>query len=323
MSDAAATPLTNPYPTQSGTGIDADGSFPTGGNDANGGVCVFACTQILYDNNLPHNATTRHYFGDLILSFNRYVGQPVIHLAGLGGAYRYCPAGSNPADLNNWLATYFTTELELVGPFTMTKMSGNQFLGISGNFIVNTNTVNPNGESVDMGTPPPGTFNNFGAATGSIRINGPATNQLRFRVYVRGASGSQFAWSVLGSQLEQGLRNPLTGDTWYISVSLKQAQLVPLPATGLQLSASLQNNDVHLNWKTLSEVDTKEFIVERSTDGIQFAAIASKPATGNSISPVNYSLVDANMQVPVYYYRIKLIDNDGKFSYSNVALVRK
>jgi|GEM_PF-866425 len=324
MSDAAAAPSPVPYPQagNTGAGIDAEGLLPSPANDANGGVCVFTCAQVMYDQNRAHNATTRHYYGDVVVQFSRFINQPVIHIAGLGGSYRYCPVGLDPSNLTNWVSTFFTTELELISPFSMTLMASNQFMTISGNFITNNNTVNPNGESTDQGTPPAGQFNNFGAATGSVRING-TTNFLRFKVYIRGASGSQFNWSAPMSAINGATRDPLSGDIWYISASAKQDQLIPLPATGLKLNAALNGSDVMLTWKTLSEIDTKEFEIERSTDGINFSKIATKAAAGNSATELNYAHTDADMQVPVYYYRLKLVDNDNDYSYSNIAVVRR
>lgn len=322
MSDAGATPVVGSYPSVSGTGIDAEGLLPSPATDANGGVSVFTCAQVMYDQARVHNASTRHYYGDLLITFSRFVNNPVVHIAGLGGSYRYCPTGFDPNNTANWVSTFFTTELELIGPYTMTRMAGNQFFGLSGNMIVNSNSATPNGESTDQGTPPAGQFNNFGAATGSVRVEGPATRVLRFRVYLRGASGSQFNWSAPGSSVQGGSRDPLTGDIWFVSASLKQEQLIPLPATGMRLEAALNGSDVKLNWKTLSEIDTREFEIERSTDGINFTKIATKAAAGNSSVQLSYDHTDANMQAPVYYYRLKLVDIDNDFSYSNVVSVR-
>jgi hypothetical protein len=313
MSDPTATPVASVYPAQSGSGIDVE---------SNGSVSMFTCAQVLYDQGAVHNATTRHYFGDLVITFNRFVTNPVIHFAGLGGSYRYAPMGSDPNNTATWLSSYFTTELELTGPLSMTKMSGNQFISLSGNFITNNNTTNPNGESVDRGTPPAGQFNNFGAATGSIRING-TTNVLRFKVYLRGASGSQFAWSAPGSAIQGASRDPFTGDVWMVSVSLKREELIPLPVTGMRLAAALNNKDVKLNWKTYSEADTKEFEIERSTDGINFSKIATKAAAGSSYNQTDYGYTDPDMRVEMYYYRLKLIEHSGSFTYSNIVMVRK
>lgn len=322
MSDAGATPVAGSYPAQSGNGIDAEGILPGAATDANGGVSVFTCAQVMADQGRVHNSTTRHYYGDVVVTFSRFVQNPVIHIAGLGGSYRYCPTSLDPSNTANWISTFFSTELELVGGYPMTRMAGNQFFGLSGNFIVNTNLATPNGESTDQGVPAPGAFNNYGAASGSVRIN-QTVRFLRFRVYLRGATGSQFNWSAPGSAVNGGTRDPLTGDIWFISASLKQEQLIPLPATGMQLNAALNGNDVQLNWKTASEINTKEFQIERSSDGVNFSVIGTKAAMGNSVVESSYAHTDMNMQTPVYYYRLRLLDEDGSYKFSNIAVVRK
>ena len=310
------------YPAFQGSGIDAQSTLPPPANDANGAVSIFTCAQVMADLGRAHNATTRHYYGDVIVAFSRFVKDPIIHIAGLGGSYRYCPTGLDPSNTANWISTFFTTELELVGGYPMDRIAGNQFFGISGNFIVNNNLATPNGESTDQGVPAPGSFNNFGAASGSFRVN-QTVRFLRFRVYLRGATGSQFNWSAPGTAVNGGVRNPLTGDIWFIAASLQQEQLIPLPATGMQLNAALNGNDVQLNWKTASEINTKEFQIERSSDGINFSVVGTKAAMGNSVVESNYAHTDFNMQAPVYYYRLRLLDEDGSYKFSNIAVVRK
>ena len=323
-SDYTATPNVSPYPIQSGSGIDAEGTYPTGGNDNNGGAFIFSCAQRLYELGLVHNSSTRHYLGDLVITFTRYMDQPVIHFAGLGGSFRYAPVGTDPNNLSTWVSTYFSTELELVNSnLTLTKLSGNEFLSVSGKNILNS-ALKPNGESFDIGTPPAGSFNNYGAASGSVRIDGQIVRVLRFKVYLRGSNNSDFSWSAPASAVVNGNRNPVTGDIWGVSVSASYCNgCIVLPATGMSLSAVLNNNDVLLSWKTLSETDTKQFEIERSTDGIHFTTISIQPATGNSPTETRYSLTDANMQTSVYYYRVKLVNNDNSFKYSNVVPVRK
>lgn len=298
-----------------GTGLDAEGI--AGGNDVNGGVQVFTCAQVLFDQAQPYGTANRYVYGDVVISFNRYVSNPVIHIAGLGGSYRYRPAGApnNPA---NYLSAFFSTELEYVGPYSLTKLSSNSYMTVSGKNILN-NSATPNGGS----TSNTGTFNNEGAATGSIKING-TVNSIVLRVYLRGSDASQFGWSSAGvGVVHDATRTPLTGDIWYVSTSFETAQLIPLPVTGVVLKAVLNGNDVSLNWKTQTELNSKQFEIERSTDGINFSQIAVKQAAGNTLTEVQYSQIDPNMSSSVYYYRLRMVDIDGKFTYSNVVVVRK
>ena len=204
----------NPTATgaQLGTGINVANASNA---NLNGAVEVFTTAQALY-NNPAYPIGSRAYFGDLVLTFSQPVKNPVIHIAGLGGCYRYLPfgAGNVPA---NYISTYFATELELsTTGVTSTLMSGNAFMSLSGNNILNNNDVNPNGGSI---VDPTEFISNLGAATGSIRING-TVQQLVYRVYLQGGTGSQFAWSAPGSVvIPAPPRDPFTGDIWYVSAS--------------------------------------------------------------------------------------------------------
>lgn len=73
-----------------------------------------------------------------------------------------------------------------------------------------------------------------------------------------------------------------------------------------------------LKWSTLQEQNTASFVVERGIDGVTFEKIGSVKAAGNSVSTINYNFVDASPAVGVNYYRIKRMDKDGKFTYSEV-----
>jgi hypothetical protein len=305
----------------SGTGIVANPQFIPNPPDVNGAVSIFTSAQVQFDRPggpSAHNSSTRYYYGDLVINLNRFIRNPVIHIAGLGGAYRYFPAnGTNINDPSQWRSTFFSTELEIQG-FSLTKLSGNSFFNVNGQYIVNT-AASPSGASVSTTG---GLFDELGAASGSIRI-GATLKTIVIRVYLRGSDNSQFPWSTLQANVANSSRNPFTGDIWWVSVSTDAEQLVPLPSTGLSLSGSLVNNNVVLNWKTLSELNTNNFEVERSTDGVNFSSLAVKPAAGYSVSERSYGYTDDNMNVNVYYYRIRLNDLDGKYSYSNVIAIRK
>jgi len=306
---------------QSGTGIVA-GNFSSPSNGSNGAVEVFTAAQVLFDQPggpAVNNSSTRYYYGNVVLTFSRYITNPVIHIAGLGGSYRYFPvSGTNINDPAQWQSTYFTTELEIAPGFPLTRMSGNQFFNVSGSQVTNSSPT-PNGASVSTVG---GLFQDLGAASGSVRING-TVKVVTLRVYLRGSNASQFPWSTVQANVNGANRNPFTGDIWWVSASTEPGQLITLPATGMNLNAALSGNDVVLNWKTLTEINSNHFEIERSTDGRNFTSIASRAAAGNSTSEINYSLTDAAMTAAVYYYRVKLVDNDNRYTYTNVAMVRK
>ncbi len=93
----------------------------------------------------------------------------------------------------------------------------------------------------------------------------------------------------------------------------------------LNLKAVLQNNDVNLSWVAENEMGTVSFSVERSLDGFNYDRIAMQAPSGPVNIPRTYLHTDNIQNTGVsqkIYYRIKAMDTDGRFAYSNVVIVR-
>lgn len=76
-----------------------------------------------------------------------------------------------------------------------------------------------------------------------------------------------------------------------------------------------------LEWTTLSEENTTFFEIERAENGFDFKKITTLLAQGNSSAEVKYEFADNEYEEAINYYRFKQMDNDGKFFYSNIAIV--
>ena len=97
---------------------------------------------------------------------------------------------------------------------------------------------------------------------------------------------------------------------------------VVLPLQLLTFTGTLKNNATQLKWETTNEVNTSNFGVERSVDGINFKNIGSVTAKGNTTNNTDYSYIDydvTNQASSVVFYRLKMIDLNGNFSYSQVV----
>jgi hypothetical protein len=90
-----------------------------------------------------------------------------------------------------------------------------------------------------------------------------------------------------------------------------------LPVRLLSFSGSLNSGHAVLTWKTSAEVKSKEFIIERSSNGSQFTAKGTVPASGNSDLVKAYSFEDRN-SLPVAWYRLRMVDEDGRAELSKV-----
>ncbi|MEO7265224.1 MAG: T9SS type A sorting domain-containing protein [Ferruginibacter sp.] len=100
---------------------------------------------------------------------------------------------------------------------------------------------------------------------------------------------------------------------------------ISLPVKLTDFTVSLRNNDGILNWNTEQEINSKDFIVQRSYDAQQFEDIGTIQAMGTSYQKKTYAFTDADITYcgkPKVFYRLKANDKDGKSYYSNIILLK-
>lgn len=98
-----------------------------------------------------------------------------------------------------------------------------------------------------------------------------------------------------------------------------------IPVEFTTLAASVLQNDktVQLNWSTATETNNSGFEIQRSEVGGQrsessrWMEIGCVPGFGTTTEPKSYSFIDENVTKGIYKYRLKQIDYDGTFTYSN------
>jgi hypothetical protein len=103
--------------------------------------------------------------------------------------------------------------------------------------------------------------------------------------------------------------------------------LHPLPVELLSFSSSVIDDDVTLSWTTATEINNSGFNIERkqvhSLQSIvgneEWQTIGFVNGKGTTTEPQTYSFVDENLSADKYQYRLKQIDFDGTFEYSNVV----
>lgn len=98
--------------------------------------------------------------------------------------------------------------------------------------------------------------------------------------------------------------------------------VLPVELTDFSAKAA-PNDEVEsvLEWITFSEIDFSHFEIEHSTDGFSFEKITEVEGTGDSVETENYNFTHENPVFGKNYYRLKMVDNDGTFQYSNVEIV--
>ncbi|MEO7045885.1 MAG: T9SS type A sorting domain-containing protein [Ferruginibacter sp.] len=97
----------------------------------------------------------------------------------------------------------------------------------------------------------------------------------------------------------------------------------PLPVTLTAFSVNYNNSVANVNWSTEQEVNLAKYEVLRSVNGTDFQTI-STVTSRNSLSKQNYTYQDNNIPsgATVLYYKLRIVDKDASFKYSNVVTVK-
>ncbi|MCH7772627.1 MAG: T9SS type A sorting domain-containing protein, partial [Bacteroidetes bacterium] len=114
------------------------------------------------------------------------------------------------------------------------------------------------------------------------------------------------------------LASDKSDDTW----TGVMASTGPLPVELAFFAGTLNGNNVELRWRTETEVNNYGFYIERAIENSHWLALGFVEGHGNSNSPKQYTFIDSEIYESAnYYYRLKQIDNDGTFEYSDVVTV--
>ncbi len=115
----------------------------------------------------------------------------------------------------------------------------------------------------------------------------------------------------------QGNRNPFVDHPEYVALIWQCSGLLPVTIT--DFTASKLNESVVLKWYATYETNFKFYEIQRSNDGTSFYSIGMLP--GQNLA--NYSFTDNKLPASkLIYYRLKLIDIDGKVDYSKTIAIR-
>lgn len=95
-----------------------------------------------------------------------------------------------------------------------------------------------------------------------------------------------------------------------------------LPVSVIDFSGNYQSGKVLLNWKTSFENNTSHFLIERSTNGIDYKTVSQVKGAGNSSTLTNYQTKDENPASGNNYYRLVAVDVDGKTKIHGTVLIK-
>jgi len=102
-----------------------------------------------------------------------------------------------------------------------------------------------------------------------------------------------------------------------IRIGTNWSDIIPVELTSF--TASVNSNNVFLNWRTATETNNKGFEVQRKTLNSDWTNISFINGQGTTTRSHQYSYTDRNLEAGNYFYRLKQIDFNGSFEYSNIV----
>jgi hypothetical protein len=94
-----------------------------------------------------------------------------------------------------------------------------------------------------------------------------------------------------------------------------------LPVEWLQVEAREENGNVKIQWYIASQLNNDYFVIERSTNLIDFETIGTIDGHGTTSQLIRYTFTDEDPNQGETYYRIKQVDYNGEFDYSNIVSI--
>lgn len=135
-----------------------------------------------------------------------------------------------------------------------------------------------------------------------------------------GTAGRPLSWTgatnvTIGSLMDGSGNNVAEIDSLVVQVP---PMILPLQLLSFDARSAGATND--LSWTTTREINVSDFIVERSSDGVQFQSIGNRAAQQGYSGNNDYSFTDS-LPAATSYYRLKMSNPDGTFGYSPVKEV--
>ncbi len=114
--------------------------------------------------------------------------------------------------------------------------------------------------------------------------------------------------------------NGSNNDGYFDNLSLQTSGIIPVELTTFE--AATRGTEVQLTWTTASETNNAGFDVERSVDGQAFSKVGFSPGSGTTTEVQRYRFMDDEVPFAnTVRYRLKQVDLDGTFAYSDVVRV--
>ncbi|HYC28289.1 MAG TPA: T9SS type A sorting domain-containing protein, partial [Chitinophagaceae bacterium] len=178
--------------------------------------------------------------------------------------------------------------------------------------LSNSGPGNNNNEKDYRLTGPLLNFLNIDTAATAVMATAKYENKSKFTVRI-GAKAIGLGLSNAGMRFNS---------LWFRSFSFQSARSLPVNLTAFDVS--LINKKIAVSWSTSVEKNASHFVVQRSTDGVDFTDAGIIFTEGNYTNSRSYSFKDpiSTNGKGVLYYRLKTVDMDGQYELSPIRLVK-
>jgi len=205
---------------------------------------------------------------------------------------------------------------------------GIAFDGIGNLFVANMNNntiskVTPNGvvsTFVDSGLSYP--WGLAFDAWGNLYVANSVSPSGNFTISKVSSAGVVTTFINSGLSKPQGLAFDNIGNL-YVSNdknnSIDKIIFGTVPLSFVSFAIQVDNVNVTLNWQTATELNSKQFFIQHSTNGISYTDIGTVKAISNATNSYEYK--DNKPANGINYYRLQSVDKDGSSSYSKVVSV--
>jgi hypothetical protein len=112
-----------------------------------------------------------------------------------------------------------------------------------------------------------------------------------------------------------------TSDHYPVFTRFRFSAQAPLPVNLVYFTAKRKQEAVELSWSTSLEINSKEFWIERSANGRDFSVVGKVTSVGNTPNQHTYRMVDDKPLPGNNFYRLRMVDIDGKSTVSQVVKV--
>ena len=94
-----------------------------------------------------------------------------------------------------------------------------------------------------------------------------------------------------------------------------------LPVNFISVNAISKNAGVQVEWKVAAELNVDKYVVQKSGDGSSFTSIGTVAATGGNSATITYQFLDPAPSGGNNFYRLQVLDKDGKIAYSPIVKI--